>query len=126
MALGAQYGFKLGQRDAFVRADWEYQSRNPWLSALQDPRNTAQYNPFTYTLASTTFTSARAGVYLGDWQLALFIDNLFDSHRGDWLRVGTARPGSPRCRRTTTPSARVPSASMRPGTWGRGTRAQDA
>jgi len=27
VALGAEYAFKLGQRDAFVRADWEYQSR---------------------------------------------------------------------------------------------------
>ena len=80
-ALGAEYGFKLGQRDAFVRADWEYESRNPWLSGLQDPRNVAQFNPFTYTLASTSFTTVRAGVYLGDWQLALFVDNVFDSHR---------------------------------------------
>jgi iron complex outermembrane recepter protein len=88
VALGAQYGFRLGQRDAFVRADWEYQSRNPWLSALQDPRNTAQYNPFTYTLASTSFTSARAGVYLGEWQLALFIDNVFDSHRVTGYALG--------------------------------------
>jgi iron complex outermembrane recepter protein len=81
VALGAQYDFKLGQRGAFVRADWEYESRNPWLSTLQDPRNTAQFNPFTYTLPSTSFTSARAGVYLGDWQIALFVDNVFDSHR---------------------------------------------
>jgi outer membrane receptor protein involved in Fe transport len=81
VALGAEYGFKLGEHAAFARADWEYESRNPWPSALQDPRNVAQYNPFTYTLASTSFTTVRTGVYLGDWQLALFVDNLFDSHR---------------------------------------------
>ena len=81
VALGAEYGFKLGQHNAFARADWEYESRNPWLAGLQDPRNTAQYNPFSYSLASTSFTSFRTGVYLGDWQLALFVDNVFDSHR---------------------------------------------
>lgn len=81
VAVGAQYNFRLAQRDAFVRADWEYQSRNPWLAALQDPRNAAQYNPFSYALASTSFTTLRAGVYLGDWQLSLFVDNVFDSHR---------------------------------------------
>jgi iron complex outermembrane recepter protein len=81
VALGAEYGFKLARRNAFVRADWEYQSRSPWLAALQDPRNAAQYNPFSYSLPSTSFTSARAGVYFGEWQLSLFIDNLFDTHR---------------------------------------------
>jgi iron complex outermembrane receptor protein len=81
VALGAQYNFRLAGRDAFVRADWEYQSRNPWLAALQDPNNAAQYNGFSYTLPSTSFTTMRAGVYLGDWQLALFVDNVFDSHR---------------------------------------------
>jgi len=81
VALGAEYGFKLGQRDAFARADWQYESRNPWPAGLQDPRNVAVYNPFTYTLASSNFTTVRAGVYLGDWQLALFVDNAFDSHR---------------------------------------------
>ena len=90
VALGAEYGFKLGQHDAFARADWEYESRNPWPSALQDPRNVAQYNPFTYTLPSTSFTTVRAGVYLGDWQLALFVDNLFDSHRVTNYALGQA------------------------------------
>jgi outer membrane receptor protein involved in Fe transport len=80
VALGVEYGFNLGAHTAFVRADWEYQSRNPWLSTLQNPSDTAQYNPFTYALPSTSFTSLRAGVNVGDWQIAAFIDNLFDSH----------------------------------------------
>jgi iron complex outermembrane receptor protein len=88
VALGVGYGFRLGERDAFARADWQYASRNPWPSGLQDPRNVAQYNPFTYTLASTSFTTLRAGVYLGDWQLALFVDNVFDSHRVTGYALG--------------------------------------
>jgi iron complex outermembrane receptor protein len=95
VALGLEYGFKLAEREAFARADWEYQSRNPWPAALQDPRNVAQYNPNTYTLASTTFTSARAGVYLGDWQLALFVDNVFDSHRVTNYALGQGDPYNP-------------------------------
>jgi iron complex outermembrane recepter protein len=80
VALGVEYGFNLGEHTAFVRADWEYESRNPWLSTLQNPNDTAQYNPFTYALPSTSFTSLRAGVNVGEWQIAAFIDNLFDSH----------------------------------------------
>jgi iron complex outermembrane receptor protein len=80
VAVGAEYSFTLSQHNAFVRADWQYQSRNPWQSSLQDPRNAAVYNPFTYTLSATSITSARAGIYLGDWQIAFFVDNLFDSH----------------------------------------------
>ena len=80
VALGVQYNFQVKQHDAFVRADWEYESRNPWLAAVQDPNNQAQYNPYSYTLPSTSFTSVRSGVNVGDWQIAAFCDNLFDSH----------------------------------------------
>ncbi len=81
VALGVQYNFRLAQRDAFVRADWEYEARNPWLAAVQDPNNQAQYNlGYSYTLPSTSFTSMRAGMNFGDFQLAAFCDNLFDSH----------------------------------------------
>ncbi|HUA89925.1 MAG TPA: TonB-dependent receptor [Steroidobacteraceae bacterium] len=82
VALGVQYNYHLMTHDAFVRADWEYEARNPWLAAVQDPNNNAQYNyGYSYTLPSTSFTSVRAGVSLGgDWQLAAFCDNLFDTH----------------------------------------------
>lgn len=95
VALGAEYGFKLGQRGAFVRADWEYQSRNPWPSTLQNPNDVAQYNPNTYTLPATSFTSIRAGVYLGDWQVAAFVDNLFDSHTVTSYALGQSDPHNP-------------------------------
>ena len=82
VALGVEYAFHMGERDGFVRADWEYESRNPWLANMQDPHNDATYNyGYSYTLSSTNFVSARAGIGLAnDWQLALFCDNLFDSH----------------------------------------------
>jgi iron complex outermembrane recepter protein len=79
IALGPQYDFRGFGHDAFVRLDWEYTSRNPWLAPVQDP-NSSQYNPNSYTLPATSFTSLRAGVKLGDWQVSAFCDNLFDSH----------------------------------------------
>ncbi|MGO9634250.1 MAG: TonB-dependent receptor [Steroidobacteraceae bacterium] len=79
IAIGPQYDFTIKEHDAFVRADWEYSSRNPWLAPVQDPRS-SQYDPYSYTLPATSFTSVRAGVKLGGWQVSAFCDNLFDSH----------------------------------------------
>ena len=78
VAVGPQYSFKAAGHDAFVRFDWEYTSRNPWLAPVQDP-SSVQYNPNSYTLSSTTFASMRAGVSLDKLQIAAFCDNLFDS-----------------------------------------------
>ncbi len=81
IAAGPQYAFKLFEHDAFVRLDWEYTSRNPWLAPVQDPANNAQYEyGFSYTLPSTSYTSARAGMKLGGWDVSAFCDNLFDAH----------------------------------------------
>jgi hypothetical protein len=78
VALGAQYNFTVAERDGFVRLDWQYAARNNWPAAVQDP-NSVQYTPTTYTLPSTSFASLRGGVTVGHWQVAAFIDNLFDS-----------------------------------------------
>jgi iron complex outermembrane recepter protein len=78
VAVGPQYSFKAAGHDAFVRFDWEYTSRNPWLAPVQDP-NSVQYNPNSYTLSSTSFASLRGGVTFNKLQVAAFCDNLFDS-----------------------------------------------
>jgi iron complex outermembrane receptor protein len=78
VSVGPQYSFKAVGRDAFVRMDYEYQSRNPWLAPVQDPRS-VQYNPNAYTLSATHFASLRAGVTLDKWMVSAFCDNLFDS-----------------------------------------------
>jgi iron complex outermembrane receptor protein len=78
VAAGPQYSFKAAGRDAFIRMDYEYQSRNPWLAPVQDPRS-VQYNPNSYTLSSTHFASLRAGVTVDKWLVSGFCDNLFDS-----------------------------------------------
>ena len=81
IAFGPQYAFKAFQHDAFIRVDWEYTSRNPWLAPVQDPQNTSQYEyGFSYTLPATSFTSARAGMKFGGWVVSAFCDNLFNAH----------------------------------------------
>ncbi len=103
LAIGAEYRFRPWQHDAFVRVDWEYQSRNPWLAALQDPSSSQfipSQVPATYTLPSTSFTSLRAGLNLGEWQVSAFVDNVFDSHtvinyalgQADTYAVGIVNP----------------------------------
>ncbi len=81
IAAGPQYVFKAFEHEAFVRVDWEYTSRNPWLAPVQDPANSSQYEyGFSYTLPATSFTSARAGMKFGGWDVSAFCDNLFNSH----------------------------------------------
>jgi len=79
IALGPQYDFKLADLPAFVRLDWTYASRNPWLASVQDP-NSSQYDVNSYTLPAESFFSMRAGVKLAGWQISAFCDNLLDSH----------------------------------------------
>jgi iron complex outermembrane recepter protein len=78
-SIGLEYKFTVIGRDSFVRVDDEYQSRPKWVGAIQDS-NTLQYDPANYTLASTNFASARAGMKFGDFQLEAFCDNLTDTH----------------------------------------------
>jgi outer membrane receptor protein involved in Fe transport len=99
VAVGPEYRFKLAQHDAFVRVDFEYQSRNPWLAAVQDPQS-SQFIPATYTLPATRFTSMRGGVTLGDWVVTPFIDNLFNSHTVTNYALGQVDPYNPACRPT--------------------------
>jgi outer membrane receptor protein involved in Fe transport len=83
VAVGAEYRFHPFQHEAFVRVDWQYASQNTWLAAIQDPR-TAQYvvgqvpQPFSYP--SSTFTSLRTGMNLGNWVVTAFVDNLTNTH----------------------------------------------
>lgn len=83
VTLGGQYNFTLAEHKSFARLDWEFASRNPWLSALQDPRS-RQFTQFptllSFSTPSTSFVSFRAGTSLGALEGSFFIDNLFDVH----------------------------------------------
>jgi iron complex outermembrane recepter protein len=78
-SLGAEYKFALFEHQSFVRMDFEYQSRNHWLSPRQDP-GTAQFNQSNYTLSATKFMSARGGMAFGGWSIEPFVDNLLNTH----------------------------------------------
>ena len=78
-----QYKFIVADHNSYVRFDYEFASRNPWLAAIQDPRS-AQYTQFptaqSYTLPSTSFVQFRTGTTFGKWETSFFIDNLLNSH----------------------------------------------
>ena len=113
VAVGAEYDFRAADRPAFVRFDYQYQSRNHWLSNLQDP-TTSQFNADTYTLSSTAFAQLRGGVTFGNWQLAAFIDNLFDTHTVTNYQLGQADSYNP----AGSPSEQQNQYTFRPRTFG--------
>jgi hypothetical protein len=60
--------------------DWQYEARNAWLGAVQDPNNDAQYNyGYSYSLPATSIFQGRAGINFGEYQIAAFCDNLFNT-----------------------------------------------
>jgi iron complex outermembrane recepter protein len=87
VAIGAQYNFVLAEHKSYARFDYEFESRNPWLAAVQDPRSNEYAGgvgggttPLSYTLPSTTFVQFRTGTTFGAWETSFFIDNLLNSH----------------------------------------------
>jgi len=88
VAIGAQYNFVVADHKSYARLDYEFESRNPWLAAVQDPRSIPEYTggvaggttPYSYTLPSTTFVQFRTGTTFGAWETSFFIDNLLNSH----------------------------------------------
>jgi iron complex outermembrane recepter protein len=113
VAVGPEYRFQLGKYESFVRVDFEYESRNPWLAAVQDPLS-SQYQPSTYTLPATHFTSMRAGVTLGEWLVTPFIDNLFNTHVVTNYALGEMDPYNP----AGSPSVQQNQYTFRPRTFG--------
>jgi outer membrane receptor protein involved in Fe transport len=79
VSLGVEYRFSLLAHEAFVRADSEYEQRAKWLTPSQDP-NSLQFDSANFTLPGTVFTSVRAGIDVGKWSVAAFMDNLANTH----------------------------------------------
>jgi hypothetical protein len=84
VSVGLEYKFDVFGHDSFVRGDYQYQGKGRWNSPSQDGTvlgggNTLQYDDANYMLPATNFVTARFGMNFGDWQVAAFIDNLFDS-----------------------------------------------
>jgi outer membrane receptor protein involved in Fe transport len=78
-SLGLQYTTRLMDHASFVRFDYEFQGVNDRLTPSQDPRS-SQYDPYAFTLPATHFASLRAGTHIGDWEIDLFCDNVFNNN----------------------------------------------
>ena len=116
-AFGVQYNFAPLGHEAYLRIDYEYASRNNWPSVLQDP-GSSQFNANTYALSSTSFASFRGGVMVGDWNVAAFVDNLFDSHTVTAYALGQVDPYHPAFDPTQPWPVQQNSFTFRPRTFG--------
>jgi outer membrane receptor protein involved in Fe transport len=87
VTLGAQYDFTLWDQDAYVRADYDYASHrtrpipneDPNTQNLADP-TLSYYDPGLRADPAVTQVSARAGTTLKGYDLAVYVENLFDAH----------------------------------------------
>ena len=81
VTVGAQYDFHIMDYDAFVRADYEYNSKRTGLTPPEDGRIDATFQDFALIPdPATNLVSMRAGLTINKWDLAVFVDNLLDSH----------------------------------------------
>ncbi len=80
VAVGAQYNFTALDHKAFVRVDYQYESRNTALAPNEDPRAGGVFDPLIYTPGVLNFVSLRAGATIQHWNVSAFVDNLFDAH----------------------------------------------
>jgi outer membrane receptor protein involved in Fe transport len=77
--LGVQYNFQLDDKDAFVRADYEFSSRRNRPTNDEDPQ-TEYYDSGLQPDPATSLVSLRTGITLDSWEFNLFMDNVFDAH----------------------------------------------
>jgi len=113
VSIGPELRFSIGQHDAFVRLDYTYESRNPWLAAVQDP-GSSQYQPASYTLPATNFLTLRAGINIGELQISPFIDNVLNTHTVTNFALGQLDPYNP----AGSPSQQQNAYTFRPFTVG--------
>lgn len=79
LTVGAQYGFKVAGDPGFVRLDYEFISHRPGTQPSQDPA-TAFYDPGLVTDGANHLVSFRAGLELEHWGLAVYVNNLLNTH----------------------------------------------
>jgi len=88
VTAGLEYKFAAFAHESFIRVDAEYSGRAKWPTPGTDgtptdlggKANTLQYDTGNFVLPGTVFTSMRAGMELGQWQVSAFVDNLANLH----------------------------------------------
>ena len=79
VTVGAQYNFDLFTRPAYIRADYEFKSKRTTPIAAEDP-NTTYFDPGLVPDPETHLVNLRAGVTLSNFDIAVFANNVFNSH----------------------------------------------
>ncbi|HEX3914307.1 MAG TPA: TonB-dependent receptor [Steroidobacteraceae bacterium] len=80
VALNARYDFHVWERAGYFRVDYEYASEQTTPTAGEDPRNQI-YTPGFILTPATNLVSMRLGTTsISDWDISLFVNNVFDSH----------------------------------------------
>ena len=84
--LNGQLDFPLGSGEAYIRADYSYESKNK-----QAPRpNRVGYDPLIPRPPETHLVSMRAGSNFDGLDVSVFVDNLFDSKTNFGLNRDTS------------------------------------
>ena len=78
-SVGVRWDFTFADRPSYIRVDDEYASKNGKPTPRLDPVN-APYDPSLKTPPQTNFLSVRAGIKFQSWDLAVFADNVANSH----------------------------------------------
>jgi outer membrane receptor protein involved in Fe transport len=85
VSVGAQYDFS----NLYLRGDYLYTSRRTGVVPSEDPRNRG-YDPENRPADAIHMVNLRGGAFIGDANVSLFVDNLFDKaplrsrgHSGD-------------------------------------------
>jgi hypothetical protein len=80
-ALSAQYNFLVfGDRNGYIRADYQYQAKQNSRTAQNDPANGGYLPWATFQLPSTSQLEVRSGVRWNGLDVSLFCNNLTNSH----------------------------------------------
>ncbi|HUJ45948.1 MAG TPA: TonB-dependent receptor [Rhizomicrobium sp.] len=78
-SLGAQYNGQVLGHDAFIRADYEYQSQTATDVVTHDPL-ASSFDPALVANPEQNIVRLKAGATFGNTIVTLFADNLFNSH----------------------------------------------
>jgi len=79
VALNGRYDFRAWERASYFRVDYEYASAQTTPTANEDPRNQI-YSPGFILTPATNLVSMRLGTTVNDFDISLFMNNVFDSH----------------------------------------------
>jgi iron complex outermembrane recepter protein len=86
VTLAGQYNFTVADMPAFVRVDYEFNSKRTTPLPSEDPKTAIVspdgnfYDPGLVPDPETHLVSMRTGLTIKKWNVEFYIENLFDSH----------------------------------------------